>query len=82
MTTFDSLCDATGWTRAADPEAMWRATMDVALAQPVVALQADVEPAVCPICEGSGWECYGLGFADPHFRECGECGNPHKWPSP
>lgn len=33
-------------------------------------------------CEGGGWECYGLGYADPHFRVCSICGNPEWVPSP
>lgn len=36
----------------------------------------------CPKCEGGGWECYGLGFGDPHFRECDLCGNPEGLSSP
>jgi hypothetical protein len=36
----------------------------------------------CNRCEGGGWECYGLGFGDPHFRECTACGNPEGHPSP
>lgn len=36
----------------------------------------------CPTCEGGGWECYGLGRNDPHFRECSTCGNPERLPSP
>lgn len=43
---------------------------------------ADEEPAVCPKCEGGGWECYGLGYADPHFRVCDECYNPEGLPCP
>ncbi len=37
---------------------------------------------VCANCEGGGWECYGLGHGDPHFRECRACGNPDGLPSP
>jgi hypothetical protein len=37
---------------------------------------------VCDSCEGGGWECYGLGFGDPHFRECSKCGNPNGEPCP
>lgn len=36
----------------------------------------------CPKCEGGGWECYGLGHGDPHFRECDLCGNPDDAPCP
>jgi hypothetical protein len=36
----------------------------------------------CPVCEGSGWECYALGVADPHFRECPSCNNPEGLRSP
>lgn len=37
---------------------------------------------VCPTCENSGWECYGLGFGDPHHRTCQDCGNPESLPCP
>lgn len=36
----------------------------------------------CSACEGGGWECYGLGRGDPHFRVCTVCGNPNGHPSP
>ena len=36
----------------------------------------------CSNCENGGWECYGLGFGDPHFRVCKVCGNPNDYPSP
>lgn len=36
----------------------------------------------CPTCFGGGWECYGLGHNDPHFRECPTCYNPKDLPSP
>lgn len=36
----------------------------------------------CRTCEGGGWECYGLGIGDPHFRTCPACGNPEGHPSP
>lgn len=39
-------------------------------------------PEACPNCEGSGWECYGTGHKDPHFRVCEACGNPEGRPSP
>jgi hypothetical protein len=39
------------------------------------------EPA-CPTCEGGGWQGYGIGHGDPHFRECPTCGNPEGHPSP
>lgn len=45
----------------------------------------DAEPEeaiVCDTCEGSGWEMYGLGRNDPHFRECQTCHNPSEFPSP
>lgn len=35
----------------------------------------------CDQCGGGGWECYGLGFADPNFRECSICHNPEGLPS-
>lgn len=37
---------------------------------------------VCPKCEGGGWECYGIGQGDPHFRECDFCHNPEDHPCP
>jgi hypothetical protein len=54
---------------------------------PVRAARAAVEdePRNCPEgtgCDGGGWECYGLGYADPHFRECRKCGNPEGHMSP
>lgn len=45
----------------------------------------DAEPKeaeVCPTCEGGGWEMYGIGRNDPHFRECRACYNPKEFPSP
>lgn len=36
----------------------------------------------CAACESGGWECYGIGRNDPHFRVCQECGNPEGLPSP
>lgn len=30
----------------------------------------------CSVCEGAGWEMYGTGRGDPHFRVCPACGNP------
>lgn len=36
----------------------------------------------CDACEDSGWECYGIGHNDPHFRECPVCHNPRGIPSP
>lgn len=36
----------------------------------------------CSACENGGWECYGIGLGDPHFRECKECGNPLGLESP
>jgi hypothetical protein len=41
----------------------------------------EAKPA-CSACEGGGWECYGLGFGDPHFRICPVCGNPDDLPCP
>lgn len=40
------------------------------------------EEEECPGCEGSGWEMYGIGVGDPHFRECTICGNPHGFECP
>ena len=37
---------------------------------------------VCSSCEGGGWEYYGLGWGDPHFRVCRECLNPEGLPCP
>jgi len=42
----------------------------------------ETEAPVCAACEGGGWEGYGLGFADPHFRVCKVCDNPEGLPSP
>lgn len=36
----------------------------------------------CPKCFDSGWECYGIGRGDPHFRLCDECYNPKGHPCP
>ena len=44
--------------------------------------RALMDGEVCPKCEGGGWECYGLGFGDPHFRVCDLCGNPEDFPCP
>jgi hypothetical protein len=33
-------------------------------------------------CEGGGWECYGTGSGDPHFKVCEVCGNPEGVPCP
>lgn len=30
----------------------------------------------CDNCDDSGWEMYGIGYMDPHFRECTKCRNP------
>lgn len=40
------------------------------------------EEAVCPTCEGGGWECYGIGRNDPHFKVCETCGNQEGLRSP
>ena len=37
---------------------------------------------VCETCEDGGWEMYGTGRGDPHFRECPKCFNPEGHPSP
>lgn len=42
----------------------------------------DMEEAYCHACENGGWECYGIGHHDPHFRECSSCGNPRRLCSP
>lgn len=42
----------------------------------------DYVPPECDRCEGGGWECYGLGYNDPHFRVCQKCGNPKGLPCP
>ncbi len=36
----------------------------------------------CEACEDGGWECYGIGIGDPHFRICPHCHNPEGHPSP
>jgi hypothetical protein len=43
--------------------------------------EPDPEP-YCSSCENGGWECYGLGRHDPHFRVCQVCGNPDDLPCP
>lgn len=43
---------------------------------------ADEPEKYCSACENGGWECYGLGYGDPHFRECPVCQNPFSLPSP
>jgi hypothetical protein len=42
----------------------------------------DTEEMPCPMCGGGGWECYGIGHSDPHFRECRTCYNPEGLPCP
>lgn len=42
----------------------------------------ETEAPVCATCEDGGWESYGLGHGDPHFRPCPTCGNPEGHPSP
>jgi len=37
---------------------------------------------ICDLCAGGGWEMYGLGINDPHFRTCPTCGNPEAKPCP
>lgn len=41
-----------------------------------------VEEPVCDACEGGGWEMYGIGHMDPHFRVCEVCFNPDGHPCP
>lgn len=42
-----------------------------------------VEPTPkCDVCDDGGWEMYGIGRGDPHFRECPKCHNPHNYPCP
>lgn len=43
---------------------------------------ATEEETVCATCDGGGWECYGIGRNDPHFKVCETCGNPEGLPSP
>ena len=46
-------------------------------------VQASIfESEVCHHCEGGGWEVYGIGHGDPHFRPCRTCGNPEDLQSP
>jgi hypothetical protein len=40
------------------------------------------DAAVCEACEGGGWEVFGTGRGDPHFRECEKCHNPEGHPCP
>ena len=77
MSNFDSLCDPSAPHVIADADALWRATMDVAMGQVAVATLPE-----CAVCVGSGWECYGLGRGDPHFRVCPSCGNPEGYECP
>jgi len=76
MNNFDSLCDPSAPHTIADADALWRATMDVAMGHTTMEVAMGRVRLVCQACEGGGWECYGLGFGDPHFRVCSECGNP------
>lgn len=47
------------------------------IAARMLALKGEPEVGlVCFKCEGGGWEHYGTGHNDPHFRECAACGNP------
>ncbi len=41
-----------------------------------------IDADACPTCEGGGWEAFGLGRGDPHFRPCPTCRNPEGHPSP
>jgi hypothetical protein len=50
--------------------------------QPSGETEVQSNAEVCRKCEGGGWECYGIGRNDPHFRECDECENPEGHPSP
>lgn len=43
--------------------------------------EPEPEPT-CNKCEGGGWEMYGIGRGDPHFRVCEACDNPEGYPSP
>jgi hypothetical protein len=40
------------------------------------------EDKICSRCEGAGWECYGIGQHDPHFKICEDCYNPLDRKSP
>lgn len=45
-------------------------------------VEGDIESIPeCEECSGTGWECYGIGSHDPHFRECRKCHNPKGFPS-
>jgi len=79
VSNFDSLCDQSAPHVIADADALWRATMDVATSRTPT---KHLPVAVCSNCEGSGWECYGIGRGDPHFRVCPECGNPEGYECP
>lgn len=59
-----------------------RAADDYAAIRSRLAELRDEVEDECPTCFGGGWECYGLGFGDPHFRECPTCHNPQGHPSP
>ena len=82
MSDFDSLCDCSAFHTIADADALWRATMDVAVWRPTAMATQGIASPVCLTCEGDGWECYGLGRGDPHFRVCSSCGNPEGRESP
>jgi len=75
---FDSLCDRSAPGREPTTDELWEAVMASASASKhgMTMSPAPDEPA-CPACEGGGWECYGIGRGDPHFRECQVCHNPN-----
>jgi hypothetical protein len=54
-----------------------------AIGTEMVKIKRGSEPEVtCEACEDGGWEMFGLGINDPHFRICPKCGNPNNHPCP
>ncbi|OKO87569.1 hypothetical protein AC629_13590 [Bradyrhizobium sp. NAS80.1] len=45
-------------------------------------IEGEPPAPTCKACEDGGWEMYGTGHMDPHFRECSVCGNPKGLPCP
>lgn len=81
MSNFDSLCDPSAPGRIPTDDDIWRAVMELGNGSRAPATSTISDP-VCAACEGGGWECYGIGHGDPHFRTCEACGNPEGLPSP
>ena len=83
MSDFDSLCDPSAPGNTVSADALWEAVMTTAQASRGGSAYVPPEPEpVCQYCEGGGWESYGIGRGDPHFRDCSNCHNPEGLPSP